>query len=1022
MLSNTKIILFLLNRTKRNELKLHNLSLRYFLVFFVFGIVLWNGCKQSTIPQGNASLVTLDETSDAGQAEKWADSIIASQSLEDRLGQLFMVAAYSNRDQQHADDILQLIEEEKIGGLIFFQGGPGRQARLTNLYQSKSDVPLLIGMDAEWGLGMRLDSTMNFPKQMTLGALADNQLIYDMGAQIAKDCKRLGVHVNFAPVVDVNVNPNNPIIGVRSFGEDKEMVAEKGIAYMKGLQDHGIMANAKHFPGHGDTDMDSHLSLPVIPHDKERLATIEQYPFRKLFEAGLKSIMVAHVHMPAYDDRKNQATTLSKAVVTDLLKNELQFKGLIFTDALNMKGVASFYEPGEVDLLALLAGNDILLFAEDVPTAKEKILHAVKKGKITEEEINERVKKILLGKYWAGLHAFAPIETKGLYEDLNSRKAEALLETLYEKSFVTVKNDDGLLPVKDIDGLKVASVCIGDVNTAMTREYLDKYTSIEFFQLDENVDANEAEQLKSALKGMDLVLLSMHKDKTRRKSTFRFSRQAIDLKDYIEANYSTITTVLANPYSLKQFGTSKTLLYGHISNAYTQRLFPQVIFGAIGTSGKLPVSPSEEIKVGAGIDIKPIDRIGYHLPENKGLDSKFLTYVDSIAMEAINDSATPGCQILVARRGSVVYNKSFGFQTYDRVMPVTDSTIYDLASVTKIVAALPALMFIEERGEVDLSKKFSEYLPELKGTNKEHMTLINVLTHQAGLKGYLQHWKKTQNGADLSPKYYCTNTKGGKFCNLLMPGMYTLSSMEDSLWKWTVDSRLRRKDRRTGKYHYKYSDLAFYMVKRLLDKQLNQPLDEFMAQNFYAPLGIQHMGYKPLEWCQEECIAPTELDTYFRKTQVRGTVHDQGAAMIGGVAGHAGVFGNADDVVKILQMYLNDGTYGGKKYLKSGTVEKFATQQFAENKNRRGIGFDKPEPHHGGPTSQLASKNTFGHSGFTGIGVWVDPDFDLIYVFMSNRVYPDAGNRKLISHDIRTRIHDVIYESIFEFEKSNDIE
>lgn len=1005
--------------TKKNALKLISKKIKIALLPIVLCLITVEACKQTSVVSAQTLSGKSIKSNKHLLGANWADSLLKKMSLDDKVGQLFMVAAYSNRDEAHKKEILDLITKEKIGGLIFFQGGPVRQAAHTNLYQSKSEIPLMLGMDAEWGLGMRLDSTISFPKQMALGSIQDNKLIYQMGEQIALDCKRLGVHVNFAPVVDVNVNPANPIIGVRSFGENKDSVAVKGIAYMNGLQDNNVLANAKHFPGHGDTDMDSHLSLPIIPHDKARLESVEQYPFKKLFDAGLKSIMVAHVHMPAYDNRKNQATTLSKKVVTDLLKDELKFKGLIFTDALNMKGVASFYEPGEVDLEAFLAGNDVLLFSENVPLAKEKILHAIKKGKISEQELNRRVKKILMAKYWAGISRFKPIKIKNIIEDLNTPKAIALREKLYQKSFVTLSEEVYHLIPREFDRIKIASISVGNNDLSTLENYSAKYTRLDQFQIKETATKEEFDALVNKVKGKyDLVYLSLHKEKTRRKGTMKFLQPAIDFAHQLYQKENTILSVLGNPYTLGDFQDCSRLIYGPLSNRATQKILAQIHFGALGTNGKLPVTTGAKFKAGSGVVLKPLNRLGYTLPENMGMDSKMLQYVDSIALESIYDTATPGCQVIIARRGSIVYNKSFGYHTYNNKRPVDESTIYDLASVTKIVAALPSFMFLEERGEIDVNKKMSEYLTDLKGTNKEDLVIKNILAHQAGLVGYLQHWKKTTDKKGLSSFYYCDTQKDSMYCNTFIPGLYTMSAMNDSLWSWTIGSSLLRK-KENEEYGYKYSDLTFYMVQRVVEKLLNQKIDQFVDQNFYFPMGMTSTGYLPLEDQSLYDIAPTEWDSTYRNQLVWGSVHDQGAAMMGGVAGHAGVFSNGNDLAKILQMYLNGGTYGGKKYLRKGTVAKFAAKQF--DGNRRGLGFDKPEPRSGGPTSQLASKNTFGHTGFTGIGAWVDPDFDLIFIFLSNRIHPDASNRKLISYNIRTRIHDVIYESIFEYEKNQKV-
>lgn len=944
------------------------------------------------------------------KAEQWADGILSKMTEEEILGQLFMVAAYSNRDATHVNELKQLIKEHHIGGLIFFQGGPIRQAQLTNQYQALSKYPLMIAMDAEWGLGMRLDSTMNFPKQMTLGAIQDNTLIYSLGKEIARQCTRLGMQLNFAPVVDINVNPKNPIIGVRSFGENKELVAEKGIAYMKGMQDNGVLANAKHFPGHGDTDVDSHLGLPVITHDQKRLETIEQYPFKKLMEAGLSSIMVAHIYMPAYEKEENVATTLSPKVVTELLKNKLGFKGLIFTDALNMKGVAKYYEPGEVDEKALLAGNDVLLFAENVPLAVQKIKKAIKKKKISIEEIKRRVKKILVAKHLTGLHQIKPIKLKNLHRDLNTKKANLLNEKLYRSSLTVVKNESNTLPIKDIDPNSIAIVHIGNGSTSTFDQYTHKYIDAPSFIYPEDISKNELNALLQKLKSFETVLVNLHKTKTRRRSTMRFSDSTIYAVKQISQEKKTILSIFANPYTLKDFGHLPHIILAHVSNEITQKYIPQLIFGGIGAIGKLPVTVHPQLPAGTGITVKKNGRLSFLPVDERYFNTANLYKIDSIMNDGILDTAFPGGQIFIARHGNIIYNKNYGSHTYENKIPVSDKSIFDIASVTKVAATMQAIMFLQERGEIDINKKLSYYLKELKGTNKENLIIRDILTHQAGLRSFLPHWVKTVDNGRLKKSYYCRKVGDSIYCEHVSQDIYGIKSLEDSLWQWTVDSRLLRKRRRQYKYKYRYSDLGFYMMKRLAEHLLNQPIEDFVRQNYYLPLGMTHTLYNPLDEIPFHHLVPTEWDTLFRKELIQGTVHDQGAAMMGGVGGHAGLFSNSYELGILMQMLLQKGFYGGRRYFSPKTIEYFTSRPYSDN--RRGLGFDKPERKTGGPTSNLASQLTFGHSGFTGIGAWCDPKYELVFIFVSNRIHPNAENRKLISKNIRTKIHDIIYQSL----------
>ncbi|WP_018341431.1 glycoside hydrolase family 3 N-terminal domain-containing protein [Cytophaga aurantiaca] len=986
-----------------NKKYLTRLSLLLFVLIFVASAAVWEKPEPFKILG----------------AEAWADSVLNTMSEEQALGQLFMVATYSNKPESHALEIEALIKNNGIGGVIFFQGGPVRQAQLTNRYQELSRVPLFIAMDAEWGLGMRLDSTMNFPKQMTLGAIQDNTSIYKMGVEIGKQCNRLGVHINFAPVVDINSNANNPVIGVRSFGEDKFNVSAKAIAYMKGMQSVHVLANAKHFPGHGDTDTDSHLALPIINKSAKDLNEMELYPFKQMIDSGVTSIMVAHIHVPSLDDATNKPSTLSKPIVTDLLKNELGFRGLLFTDALNMKGVSSQYKPGEVDVRALLAGNDVLLYAENVPLAIKKITKAINDKDISREEVQARVKKILMAKYWAGLNQRKKIETETLYQDLNNPSAQALLNNLYQQSITVVKNANNVIPIKFPDTTSLASVSIS-YNGAenIFQKTLSAYAPFDHYSIDKAISDTAMNQLIDKLQRYETVVVSVHQINSYNTKTYGVSASTKAFIEKIQASHPrVIITVFGVPYSLKYFSQATNLICGYEDNVYTQKLVPQLLFGVVQSSGKLPVTATTEFKLNSGINISTNNlRLRYDYPENLRMDSKTLAKIDTIVNLAIKEGAMPGCQILVAKSGAVIYNKSFGYYTYDKTTPVTQTTLYDIASISKVAGTLQAIMFLEERGLIKLNYKISIYLPDLIGTNKEDLVISDILTHQAGLQPYLPHWRRTMDSSGFSPKYYRT-VQSDSFPNMVSQNLYSIAGMEDSLWKWTKESALMAHPKIRKKvlpYNYVYSDLGFYIMKRLAESLLDQPLEDFLKQNFYDPMCLQNFYYNPLQQnISIDRITPTEQDKYFRKCLVRGTVHDPGAALLGGVGGHAGIFANATDLATLMQMNLQLGYYGDYRFLLPETIKMFSRTQ--SSRNRRGLGWDKPQASSGGPCSYLVSSATYGHTGFTGTAAWVDPEQGLVYIFLSNRVYPDANNNRLIRDGIRTQIQTVIYKSILNF-------
>ncbi len=953
-------------------------------------------------------------------AEAWADSIINTMNDEQALGQLFMVAAYSNKTDAHTLEIEKLIKNNGIGGVIFFQGGPVRQAQLTNHYQALSKVPLFVAMDAEWGLGMRLDSTMSFPKQMTLGAIQDNTSIYKMGVEIGKQCKRLGVHINFAPVIDINSNAANPVIGVRSFGEDKFNVTEKAIAYMKGMQSVHVMSNAKHFPGHGDTDTDSHHSLPVINKSAADLNELELYPFRQLIDSGVASVIVAHINVPSLDNVASKPATLSKPIVTDLLKNELGFRGLIFTDALNMKGVSSLYKPGEVDVRALLAGNDVLLYAENVPLAIRKILKAIDDKDITKEEVYARVKKILMAKYWAGLNTIKKIEIDQLYQDLNNSAAKGLLNSLYAQAITVIKNTNNTIPFTLADTTSFASVSISYSGTEnVFQQTLTNYARFDHYSIDKTIADSAVFPLIEKLKKYEVIIVGVHQTNSYNTKTYGISASTkLFIQKLQEVHPTVIVTVFGVPYALKYFSDSPRLICAHEDNAYTQKLIPELLFGAIEAHGKLPVTATAELKLNTGIPVtQNCMRMRYDYAESLRMDSKTLAKIDTIVLHAIKEGAMPGCQVLIAKKGAVIYNKSFGYFTYDKQMPVTSTTLYDIASVSKVAGTLQVIMFLEERGLIKLNNKISVYLPDLIGTNKEDLVIRDILTHQAGLQPFLPHWRRTMDSSSFSTKFY-SPVRSDSFPNVVIPGLYSIAGMEDSLWKWTKESALLprpKQGRKNLPYTYVYSDLGFYIMKRLAESQLGQPMEDFLKQNFYDPMCLQNLMYNPLDNnVSMSRIAPTEQDKYFRKGLVVGTVHDPGAALLGGVGGHAGIFSNAEDLATLMQMNLQMGSYGGYRFLLPETIKLFSTAQ--SSKNRRGLGWDKPQVgSSGGPCSYLVSASTYGHTGFTGTCAWVDPDQELVYIFLSNRVYPDANNTRLIRDGIRTQIQTVIYKSILNY-------
>ena len=936
------------------------------------------------------------------ERKKWVDSIYSNMSFDERLGQLFMVAAYSNKDKAHENAIEKLVVESKVGGLIFFQGGPVRQAKLINRFQARAKTPLFIGNDAEWGLSMRLDSTYAYPWNMTLGAVQDMKLIEKMGVQIGRQSKRLGIQFNFGPVLDINTNPNNPIIGFRSFGEDKYNVATRAIALMKGMQHQGIFATGKHFPGHGDTEVDSHKGLPTIAFSKERLDVMEFYPYKQMFKEGLSSVMVAHLNVPSLEPRPNYPSSISYNVVTSVLKKELGFKGLIFTDALNMKAASNYLKPGEIDLEAFLAGNDILLFPENVPLAIQTLTKAYQDSLFTDKRLEYSVKKILKYKYIAGLNKFKPIVIDNLVADLNETKNDALQYELYESALTVLKNEEAILPIKELQNESIAYVKIGDATNSSFISSLKKYTEVT------EVSDTNLENLQLKLNKFTKVIVGYHTSDAPWKN-YKFSNSELAKLDFIAKNNKAIVAVFANPYSLltvKDFSGIEGLIVSYQNSAIAQEVTAELIFGAIAAEGKLPVTVTTDFNTNAGLVTEKLNVLGFTAAENVGMNPLILSKIEAVAQKAIRGKMAPGMQILVARKGKVIYQKSFGYHTYDKDSKVSNNDLYDVASLTKIVSTLPNVMLQYDQQKIKMETTLGAMLPIFQNSNKRNIPFKELLSHYARLQPWMPFYKATiDKKGDPLEKYY-RKTADAQFSTKVADSLFLRNDYHDTIMKLIADSNLLPQKK------YRYSDFTFIILKEYLEKTTGKRLDELSAENFYKPLGANNTMYNPLQSVAKNRIAPTEIDTYFRHQTIQGYVHDMGAAMEGGVGGHAGIFSNSMDVAKIMQLYLQKGNYGNKQYFSEKTFNDFNTCYFCEDGNRRGVGFDKPQLGDKGPTCGCASMTSFGHTGFTGTMAWADPEEELVYVFLSNRTFPADGTNKLSRENIREDIQEIIYNAI----------
>jgi beta-lactamase len=941
---------------------------------------------------------------DAKAQQKWVDETYQKMTLEEKIGQLFMVSAFSSHiGTKRVEEMKEMIKKYHIGGIIFSKGGPKRQARLTNEYQSLSKIPLFMAMDAEWGLAMRLDSTFAFPWNMTLGAIKDNQLIERTGKRIGLHCKQLGMQFNFAPDIDINTNPDNPIIGNRSFGEDKENVAQKGIAFARGMQSVGVLGSAKHFPGHGDTAKDSHKTLPTISFTAERLDEVELYPFKRLAKEGIASVMVGHLNVPALEPKKGLPSSLSSAIISQLLKKKLGYEGLIFTDALGMKGVSEYLPVGEVEVEAFLAGNDILLMPANVAKGVEAMKKAYHNKRISEARLALSVKKILMAKYKVGLTSFSPLDEKTITEGLHTAQDDLLTEELFENALTVAQNKEHILPLKNLEKRKIAYVKFGNDSGWTFYSALRKYAEVTL------IEPKNETQLYDEVAPYETLIIGFHKPDKTPWDAYKFSENELKWLEHLAKKKKVILTIFTRPYAMldvKHLNNIEAIVFAYQNHKVAQEKAAQLLFGAIEGKGVLPVSAHPQLPVGTSLSTTKLGRLGYGLPESVGIEAAKLARIDSIAQEAIVQKMTPGMQVLVAKNGKVVYRKNFGTLDYNLANPVNDETIYDLASLTKILATLPELMRLYTKGDFKPVDTFADLLPKLKDTNKAEMTMKEVLSHYAQFQSWIPFFLRTLDAnKNPLPEFYST-TRSDEYPTQVAKDLYLREGFADSIYKRIDDSDLI-KDKK-----YLYSDLPYYYFKKFIEKKEKKPLEELVQKHFYRPLGAHRLTYLPLERFPADNIAPAENEKTFRNQELRGYVHDQGAAMLGGVGGHAGLFGTADDVAKLMQMYLQQGYYGGDWLLQPQAIKLFNTCFYCTDGNRRGLGFDKPQLGKAGPTCGCVPMDSFGHTGFTGTFAWADPTNEIVVVILSNRTYPSSENKLLITKLIRQRIQEVVYSAM----------
>jgi beta-glucosidase-like glycosyl hydrolase/CubicO group peptidase (beta-lactamase class C family) len=948
-------------------------------------------------------------------AKKWADSVYKSLNPDQRIAQL-IVTRLSSMDVKTKkitsfyNEAAELVKKYNIGGICIFQGSPVLQASQINTLQSIAKTPLFVSIDAEWGLGMRIiDSILPLPKQMMLGAMKDASIVFKYGQVVAAQCKRMGIHMNFAPVIDINNNPDNPVINDRSFGEDKYKVTLFGTQYMKGMQEMGVMACAKHFPGHGDVSVDSHFDLPVINKSMSQLDSLELFPFRQLFKEGIGSVMVAHLFIPSIDNRANRPTSLSGKNINELMRKKIGYSGLTVTDGLEMQGVKKFFPAGESSLQALIAGNDLLLLPENIPAVIGKIKQAIASKKLSWKDIESHCMKVLMAKYQYVLPNLQPIDPNNLASDLN--KDVAGMRRMVAENALTLLagNDSAFFPLDtSLNKKDVAYVAVGINNdNAFAARMRNEYQAgVYFFDFSKKSAPSIDSLLEEIVSNNKKIVIGIHNINRAPASNFGISEQAVTFVNKLQQRSRSVTFLFGNAYAARNWCTAKNFIVCYEDDSIIQQTAIDMLQGKLPFKGTLPVTICDNFQYGSGIVAYP-SSLPKSEPSAAGFDVVKLAGIDSVVNDALLKGAFPGCVVLVAKDGKIAFQKAYGSYTYERKEAVRPSSVYDLASLTKILATTLSIMKLYDEGIFNLKKKLGDYLPEAIGTGKENISMEQLLLHEGGLEPFTPLYKETLDNR-LTPlsKFYAAYYRDN-FTTRVSSKLYLRNDLVDTFYKRILQSPLRT----PGKYLY--SDNDFIFLGKIVERLTGLPLDEYVKKKFYQPMGLASICFHPLDKLPLNRIVPSEKEPGFRMQELTGDVNDPGAAFMGGMAGHAGLFSDANDVACLMQLLLNGGLYNGKRYLKVETIGLFTS--YHRDSSRRGYGFDKPERDNATRKEAYpalsASPKTFGHTGFTGTCAWADPASNLVFVFLSNRVYP-TGNNLFLNMNIRPKIFEIIYRSM----------
>ncbi len=911
------------------------------------------------------------------------DSLLSTLSLKEKIGQLFVVPAsgrFSSEDEDRYKDLVDMVQNLHIGGIIFMRGDIYGQAVLTNRLQRISKMPLWITQDMEYGAAMRVEGTTRFTPAMGIAATGDPANAYLVGKITAIEAKALGVNQMFAPVLDVNNNPDNPVINVRSFSADPNMVSQYGNAFIAGVESEGVVSTAKHFPGHGDTDIDSHLDLPVVDHDYSRLDSLELIPFKSAISKGLSSIMSAHIAYPKLSEDGLPAT-LDRTILSEILVDSLDFDGIIITDGLEMNGIASKFSPGTAVVKALQAGADIMLISPDVETAIHEVEQAVYQGRLTERRLDRSVRKILELKKQHQLFDGNEVDIEHLTRNIDRNDYKAIAERIARESVTVLKNRNGILPIQAAKYPKIMVLAVADdesgsTGTALARYVRDFHPDVTFRVFDKRSSAEEKGRILRDASKSDLVIIGSF-IALRSQQPIQIEKSQLQLLWQIQnMKQPTVLVSFGNPYVLRDLNRSSVHVLSW-SNHYDQiKNTVPALFAAAEVKGKLPINIPGYYQIGDGINI-PQSSIRSDRPESVGMSSDSLRGIRYVMQQAIKDSVFPGGIVAVMRKGVITYQEAYGYHDYDKTKPVKFNDVYDVASITKIMATTLATMKLVDEKKLSLDDKVATYIPEFKTDRKKNITIRDLLLHQSGLPPFKIYVDKLKTRADI------------------------IEAIKNEPLEYQSGTQ------------YVYSDLGMILLAEIIGDITGSRIDRYIRKEFYFPMGLYSSFYNPAKmgrW-MEIRIPPTEFDTLYGRGLVQAQVHDERAYYMDGVAGHAGLFSSARDMAKFSHLLLNDGFYGGERYLSKEIIELFTTKQ--TGLSERGLGFDRKSPFGFTTAGQLASDDTFGHLGFTGTSLWIDREKELTVILLTNRTYPDRSFGKQISR-IRAEIADIAHAAIVE--------